>query len=158
MNTVRKRMTAVSIALGVFAFGVWFWPYGATSPTLAQDKGSERESAFEKTIRPLLRDHCLRCHSTKKHKGDLDLERFATVASIKQHTVVWEHVLDLLATGEMPPKSWRQLSGEQKQQLTQWIRETLNEVALANAGDPGPVVLRRLSNHEYTYTIRDLTS
>ncbi|MFN9912426.1 MAG: DUF1587 domain-containing protein, partial [Pirellulaceae bacterium] len=30
-------------------------------------------------------------------------------------------------------------------------------VALANAGDPGPVVLRRLSNHEYTYTLRDLT-
>ena len=29
--------------------------------------------------------------------------------------------------------------------------------ALANAGDPGPVVLRRLSNAEYTYTIRDLT-
>jgi hypothetical protein len=30
-------------------------------------------------------------------------------------------------------------------------------LALANAGDPGPVVLRRLSNHEYTYTLRDLT-
>ncbi len=157
MNTVRKRMTAVSIALGVFAFGVWFWPNGATSPTLAQDKSSERESAFEKTIRPLLRDYCLRCHSTKKHKGDLDLERFASVASIKQYTDIWEHVLDQLATGEMPPKSSRQPLAEQKQLLTNWIRETLNEVALANAGDPGPVVLRRLSNHEYTYTIRDLT-
>src|SRR6476469_1183934 len=30
-------------------------------------------------------------------------------------------------------------------------------MALAGAGDPGPVVLRRLSNAEYTYTIRDLT-
>ena len=29
--------------------------------------------------------------------------------------------------------------------------------AQRNAGDPGPVVLRRLSNAEYTYTIRDLT-
>jgi hypothetical protein len=150
-------MPAVSIALGVFAFGVWLWPHGATSPTLAQGKGSERASVFEKTIRPLLRDYCLKCHSTEKHKGDLDLERFTTVAAIKQHTDVWEHALDQLATGEMPPKSSRQLSAEQKQQLTKWIRETLNEVALANAGDPGPVVLRRLSNHEYTYTIRDLT-
>jgi mono/diheme cytochrome c family protein len=155
--TIRKRIPALSIALGVFAFGAWFWPQGATSPTLAQGKGSEWESAFEKTIRPLLRDHCLKCHSTEKHKGDLDLERFATVSSIKQHTDVWEHVLDQLATGEMPPKSSPQLSAEQKQQLTKWVRETLNEVALANAGDPGPVVLRRLSNHEYTYTIRDLT-
>src|SRR5206468_12445112 len=29
--------------------------------------------------------------------------------------------------------------------------------AYANAGDPGPVVLRRLNNAEYTYTVRDLT-
>ena len=29
--------------------------------------------------------------------------------------------------------------------------------ARSRAGDPGPVVLRRLSNAEYTYTLRDLT-
>src|ERR1041385_5839236 len=33
----------------------------------------------------------------------------------------------------------------------------LEEVARQHAGDPGPVVLRRLSNAEYTYTIQDLT-
>ncbi len=38
-----------------------------------------------------------------------------------------------------------------------WVRKTMDEVALANAGDPGPVVLRRLSNHEYRYTLQDLT-
>jgi hypothetical protein len=37
------------------------------------------------------------------------------------------------------------------------VNSTLDEVAKARAGDPGPVVLRRLSNAEYTYTIRDLT-
>ena len=38
-----------------------------------------------------------------------------------------------------------------------WIRNYLEAEALANAGDPGRVVLRRLSNAEYTYTIQDLT-
>src|SRR5439155_4296810 len=38
-----------------------------------------------------------------------------------------------------------------------WANGVLDEIALARAGDPGPVVLRRLSNAEYTYTIRDLT-
>src|SRR6185436_4302548 len=32
-----------------------------------------------------------------------------------------------------------------------------DQIGAARAGDPGPVVLRRLSNAEYTYTIRDLT-
>ena len=31
------------------------------------------------------------------------------------------------------------------------------EEALAHAGDPGPVLLRRLNNAEFTYTVRDLT-
>ena len=57
----------------------------------------------------------------------------------------------------MPPKDAKQLSTEQKTLLVGWVRTTLNEIALANAGDPGPVVLRRLSNHEYTYSLRDLT-
>ena len=37
------------------------------------------------------------------------------------------------------------------------MRSYLKVEARANAGDPGPVVLRRLSNAEYTYTVRDLT-
>lgn len=36
-------------------------------------------------------------------------------------------------------------------------RSVLDADAKANAGDPGPVVLRRLNNAEFTYTIQDLT-
>ncbi|OYW29034.1 MAG: hypothetical protein B7Z47_05245 [Chthoniobacter sp. 12-60-6] len=71
--------------------------------------------------------------------------------------MIWEGVLDQLHTGEMPPKKEPQLSAEQKAVLTKWVQDRLEEVALASAGDPGPVVLRRLSNMEYTYTLRDLT-
>jgi len=112
---------------------------------------------FEQSIRPLLRDYCVTCHSTEKQEGELDLERFATLAQVSQQPDVWEHVQEQISLGEMPPKDAKQLSAEQKQQLESWVRTTLNEIALANAGDPGPVVLRRLSNHEYTYTLRDLT-
>jgi hypothetical protein len=112
---------------------------------------------FEQTIQPLLRDYCLSCHSTEKREGELDLQRFGSLDQVKQHADVWARVQEQLATGEMPPKDAKQLSADQKQQLIGWIRKTLNEIALATAGDPGPVVLRRLSNHEYTYTLRDLT-
>ncbi len=112
---------------------------------------------FEQKIRPLLRDYCVTCHSTEKQEGELDLQRFTSIEQVRRQPEVWEHVLEQLALGEMPPKDAKQLSVEQKRQLVGWVRSTLNEIALANAGDPGPVVLRRLSNHEYTYSLRDLT-
>lgn len=112
---------------------------------------------FSEAIHPILRDHCTTCHSTEKLAGELDLQRFQSTGIIKQHTEVWEQVLHQLDLGEMPPKDAKQLSNERKQRLMDWIRKTLDEVALASAGDPGPVILRRLSNHEYTYTLRDLT-
>ena len=101
----------------------------------------------------LLQKHCLNCHSTEKQEGDLDLE----ASDFHKEPHIWENVLEQIAMGEMPPKKEKQLSAEEKTQLVGWVRGTLDEIALANAGDPGPVVLRRLSNMEYTYTVRDMT-
>ena len=112
---------------------------------------------FQTSIQPLLKERCNSCHSTKKQKGDLDLERFSSVADVKREPMIWEGVLDQIHMGEMPPKKEPQFSAEQKTMLTTWVQDRLEEVALASAGDPGPVVLRRLSNMEYTYTLRDLT-
>ncbi|MDB6032719.1 MAG: cytochrome [Verrucomicrobiales bacterium] len=62
-----------------------------------------------------------------------------------------------LANNEMPPKDKPQPTPADKERLSAWVDNVLEEVSKARAGDPGPVVLRRLSNAEYTYTIRDLT-
>ncbi|WP_395716670.1 DUF1592 domain-containing protein [Prosthecobacter sp.] len=110
-------------------------------------------SANAADTRAILQTYCLNCHSTEKQKGDLDLE----ASDIQKEPHVWENVLDQMQLGEMPPKKEKQLSAAEKKQLTDWVRGTLDQIALANAGDPGPVVLRRLSNMEYTYTLRDLT-
>lgn len=112
---------------------------------------------FQKEIRPLLTEFCLKCHSTKDHKGDLDLERFKSLDSLRSAPKIWQQVEEQLELGEMPPKDKPQLSSAQKTKLIAWVRSALNDIARANAGDPGPVVLRRLSNAEYTHTIRDLT-
>lgn len=116
-----------------------------------------RADSFEQTIQPLLREYCVTCHSTEEQEGELDLQRFGALDQVKQDAQVWERVQEQLALGEMPPKDAKQLAPAQRQQLVDWVRTTLHEIALASAGDPGPVVLRRLSNREYTYTMRDLT-
>src|SRR5438034_6306986 len=112
---------------------------------------------YEKEIRPLLKEFCLGCHSTEKHKGDLDLERFSSLSEVMKHPKVWQSVVEQISLGEMPPKEKPQPAEAQRVRLLGWANGVLDDIALARAGDPGPVVLRRLSNAEYTYTIRDLT-
>jgi hypothetical protein len=112
---------------------------------------------YAEKVLPILKDSCLKCHSTKKQKGDVNLEQFASVADIRRSPKIWEAVLEQVASGEMPPKKEKPLSATAKKVLLDWTHKTLDEIAIANAGDPGPVVLRRLSNSEYTYAVQDLT-
>src|SRR5437762_1331026 len=112
---------------------------------------------YEKEIRPLIKEFCLGCHSTDKHKGDLDLERFTSLSEILKHPRPWQDVVEKLSLGEMPPKEKPQPTPAQRERLISWVNTALDKVAKSHAGDPGPVVLRRLSNAEFTYTLRDLT-
>ena len=124
---------------------------------VASGMAADPATEWSSSVRPVLARHCTTCHSTEKPKGDLDLERFKTLADIEREPMIWESVVEQIQSGEMPPKKEPPLNATQKTMLTSWVQTRLDEIALANAGDPGPVVLRRLSNMEYTYTLRDLT-
>jgi len=115
------------------------------------------QDSFQRDLRPLVKQYCLGCHSTALHTGDLDLERFATMADVAKHPKVWQMVIEQLTLGEMPPKPMPQPSAEQRSRMLTSVRDALRQAAQARAGDPGPVVLRRLNNAEYTFTVRDLT-
>jgi hypothetical protein len=112
---------------------------------------------YSREVRPLLKQYCLGCHSKAKHAGELDLERFATLREVRQAPRAWVKVAEMLGNGEMPPKASKQPTSPQRNALRAWVKRYLDAEALAGAGDPGPVLLRRLNNAEYTYTVRDLT-
>ena len=109
------------------------------------------------TVRPILQKYCLDCHSTKAKKGSLDLERFSIADDIRKDLKVWQGIIEQIEAGEMPPKEKPQPTDAEKKQLIAWIRNFLDAEAKARSGDPGHVPLRRLSNAEYNYTLRDLT-
>ena len=112
---------------------------------------------FEGTTLPLLKRYCLECHSAEEQEGDLDLERFSTLDHVRTAPRVWQGVAEMLDRGEMPPKEARQPVDAERARLRRWVRDYLATEARLRAGDPGRVVLRRLNNAEYTYTLRDLT-
>ena len=108
-------------------------------------------------VRPLVQKYCLACHSAKAKKGGLDLERFDTFAAVRRDLKPWQQAVELVEAGEMPPKEKPQPTAEERTQLVARVRSFLDAEAKARAGDPGHVPLRRLSNAEYDYTVRDLT-
>jgi len=126
-------------------------------PTLASSQNIKSSGYFEQSIHPLLKQYCFPCHSREKHKGDFDMERFSSLGEVKRHPKVWQDVAEKLGNKEMPPEDKPQPSATEKQRISKWVQVVLEAVAQERAGDPGPVVLRRLSNAEYTYTIQDLT-
>ncbi len=58
----------------------------------------------------------------------------------------------------MPPDDApRQPAADERAAVVAWIRDLRDRETRRNAGDPGTVLARRLSNAEFDYTIRDLT-
>ena len=149
-----------SLRLGIsitphFALSLWLL---AAFTSAAETRSFDAlQTEFEQQIRPILKQFCLDCHSAEAQEGELDLERFATFSAVRDDPSTWQKVAEMLDNGEMPPDDSEQPTARQQTQLRAWIAAYLDAEALANAGDPGPIALRRLNNAQYTYTIRDLT-
>jgi hypothetical protein len=112
---------------------------------------------YDGSVRPLIARYCLECHSTDEQEGDLDLEALTGLVEIRKKPATWRKVAEELEAGEMPPKDADQPTADEFAAIRGWIARYLRAEGHANAGDPGPVVLRRLNNAQYRYTLLDLT-
>ena len=118
----------------------------------------ELELQFTSQVRPFLKTYCHDCHGEPKPKASFDLSPYDSAASVVKDLKHWKLVLEKLEANEMPPDDAPvHPSGKQRRAVIEWVRAVRTDQAQRHAGDPGPVLARRLSNAEYNYTIRDLT-
>lgn len=109
-------------------------------------------------MQPFLQSYCLDCHDKETAKGDLDLSPYTSFASVVKDNKHWEMVVDRVQAKEMPPAKAKNKPDDQtRKAVIDWILAARKFEADRNAGDPGPVLARRLSNAEYDNSIRDLT-
>lgn len=86
------------------------------------------ESLFRSQVDPILRKHCLKCHSEKTRKGELSLETISGVARggesgepvVVAGDAATSKLIELVKKGEMPPGDARLSDGE-IQILEAWI-------------------------------------
>lgn len=128
------------------------------SALAAEPVATKLGTAYQSNVRPLMERYCHDCHGgSDTVEGDINLAAMKTWDDVARHPKVWQKVAEMLGNGLMPPQDAEQPTEAERDQLRKWVADDLALEARAHAGDPGRVVLRRLSNAEYTYTLRDLT-
>jgi hypothetical protein len=116
------------------------------------------EKQYRETVRPFLETYCVKCHGGDKTRADVDLGRFTSASMVSRTFAQWEIVLEQIKSCDMPPRKAAKLPSEdERKRIIAWIEQFRKSEAARLAGDPGPVLARRLSNFEYDNTIRDLT-
>ncbi|MGZ0167625.1 MAG: DUF1592 domain-containing protein [Planctomycetales bacterium] len=127
----------------------------ATESVAAEISGPDA-ATFQKTIRPLLQKHCLRCHSGKKQEADFRVDTLGPDILQEKKAEIWHELINRVNSGEMPPKKEPRLSQDELTQLSDWVFAGLKRVSDSAQGSGGRVVIRRLNRQEYNNTIRDL--
>lgn len=141
------------VGVGLFVWGANL--ASAAEPAVEVDDALARQ--FRDDVAPFLQKNCLACHGSEKQEAKLDLAPFDSVAKVTAGHQIWEIVLERLEAGEMPPEDAQpQPTADERKAIAAWIRAVRKREADRNAGDPGVVLARRLSNAEYNYTLRDL--
>jgi len=144
----RTLPVMLPLAVGIIAI---------TAPPAAKPANASLDQQFTQTVRPFITKYCIGCHSGNTPAAEFDLKAYTSSASVVQDLNRWALVIDKLSAKQMPPPPVPPPPDEARQQVIDWIKATRAAEARRNAGDPGTVLARRLSNSEYNYTVRDLT-
>lgn len=110
-----------------------------------------------KSARHLLNRFCSECHSGSNAEAHLDLNQLSAEPAFGTQFRTWEKVIERLQDRRMPPSDAQQLTDSERRELIENVGDALDAYIQEHAGDPGRVVIRRLTSAEYAYLIEDLT-
>src|ERR1051326_5839471 len=115
-------------------------------------QGDARKS-FKDVVTPFVDTYCTRCHGQDRQKGGINfgpaLKKPGETASSKR----WKQAIGVVKSHEMPPDNAnKQPTDEERENFLNGIAK----IKFLSSKDPGPFVIRRLTNVEYRNTLHDL--
>lgn len=111
---------------------------------------------FAKSGRAYLEKHCLDCHSGDDAKAELSFDGFSDSMSLVKKRKIWENVVRMVTSGQMPPEDHPQPTPLESENFTQLVQDVFRYADQNAEPDPGRVTMRRLNRVEYRNTVRDL--
>jgi hypothetical protein len=128
------------------------------SPAPAVPPKDHAADGFAADVVPFLAKHCYACHGDAKPRADLSLQQYQNEQAAAEDPDTWEMVLDMIQTGQMPPKERPQPTAAEAEGASRTIEAMLATLDCTGPRDAGRVTLHRLNRAEYNNTIRDLLS
>jgi hypothetical protein len=129
-------------------------PAPAPGPAAIAEEAAAARFASE--VVPFLSKHCYSCHGNGKRKADLALDAYRDGRGIQENREVFENVLEMVRTGEMPPKPRPRPPAAETEAALGALDTVLAQFDCSGPRNVGRVTLRRLNRAEYNNTIRDL--
>lgn len=119
------------------------------------DDAPQNAPEFQNEGVAFLKKNCLGCHGEKVQEADLSLHTYRDAASVLKDRKVWQNVIQMVKSGEMPPKEKPRPALADVEVFLKSIQDVLAR-ADGKVRDPGQVTIRRLNRTEYNNTISDL--
>ena len=118
-------------------------------------KAQNAQSAFEKTVKPILLTYCYDCHNADVQEGKVRLDNLNPDFIEGPDAQRWHHALDMINQGDMPPEDADHPDEETLETLTDWIQTELVKSIKAHRST-NRVVMRRMTREQYTNTLQEL--
>ena len=143
----RSLFVALRFAAGTLALilAVTAIPVAQPAGALA---GAPLDTQFNHVVKPFVAQYCVACHSGNTPAAQFDLSSYTSMDLVVRDHPRWALVIDKLTSKQMPPTGMPAPSDEARQKVIEWVKAMRADEARKHAGDPGPVLARRLSNSE----------
>lgn len=141
----RSSILLLSLSLGLSA-----------ASSFAADDSAALANRFTGEAVPFLKKHCVECHGATEPKADLSLVGDVDAKSLVTRRGVWENVVDMVETGQMPPKEVAKPDPVEVDKFLTLVKAIFDDADRHAKPDPGRVTVRRLNRVEYNNTIHDL--
>ncbi len=122
---------------------------------LRPSNGEKGVPNFAKEGIPFLEQYCFSCHTGDQPEAGVALDSYEDNVSLIKNHDVWERVLDMLETHQMPPDGNDQPSMEELESFVQHVDAIFEDASRNAKPDPGRVTVRRLNKVEYRNSVRD---
>ena len=135
---------------------LWLPTHAISNESQDQPRVAKQHGAMSATSRRVLKKSCFDCHDSATEEGGVNLEGLPLKLDSVETAEMWQKVLGVMNSGEMPPEDAEPIDAKIKTDFLAELSKQLVVAREALSDSGGVITMRRLNRREYENTIESL--